>query len=110
MATSVVQYAKIIRDAHYDIARKLGTDPALADKTTRALLLATFAIIGTLIKVLVDTGGKPTDKILLTAINTVRTDAYDPGQEPVYPVDWDTAPVTGLPGGVVINVNPGSVQ
>lgn len=93
--TSVVQYTKIMRDAQWDVAKKLGVDLAYEDKSLRAMLLANLAVTATLIKVLVDTGNI-TDVQLLSAINVVRSAAYSPGVEPIDPVIWDTTPVTGV--------------
>lgn len=94
--TSIVQYVKIMRDAQWDIANKLGSDLSGADKQTRVLLLSNLAIQAVLIKALVDSG-VISNAALLAALNAVRTDAYSPGQEPTFPVPWEVSPpVTGV--------------
>lgn len=92
---SIVQYTKIMRDAQWSIARKLGADPSTSDKQTRVMMISALVVLATLIKLLVDTG-KLTDAQLLAAINQVRSDAYQPPEEPSDPSPWDTTPVTGI--------------
>lgn len=93
---SIVQYVKIMRDAQWDIAQKLGADLSAADRQTRVEMLSALAVQAVLIEVLV-TKGVLTDAELLLAINSARTDtSYSPPTEPVMPVVWDTTMVTGF--------------
>jgi hypothetical protein len=46
-------------------------------------------------KVLVDKG-VISYAVLLSKINTVRASPWSPGSLPIRPVEWDTAPVTGV--------------
>lgn len=101
--TSIVQYAKMMRDAQYDIGLKLGVDIAFADSQTRTVLLSNLAIQATLVKILVDKGVL-TDVELLTAINGIRSAAYRPDKEPFNPIPWDTTPVTGIPSPPVTGI------
>lgn len=93
--TSVPQYVKIMRDTMWDIAERFGVDMAQEPKALRAGLLSVLAVQSILIKTLVDKG-VITDAELLAAVNAVRASPWSPGSLPSRPVEWDTAPVTGL--------------
>jgi len=94
--TSIVQYVKVMRDAQWDIANKLGADIASSNKEMRVALLSSLAIQAVLIKALVDKG-VITDPELQAALAAVRLNAYNPGQEPPFPVPWVISPpVTGV--------------
>lgn len=93
--STIPQYVKLMRDAMWDIAQRLGVDMSEEPKATRAEILANFAVQAVLIKALVDKG-VITDAELLTAVNAMRSSPWSPGVLPVHPVDWDTAPVTGI--------------
>lgn len=85
-----------MRDAQWEIARKLGADMSTADRQTRVLMLSSLAVQAVLIKVLV-AKGVTTDAELLGALNAARSDtSYLPPVEPVTPEVWDTTPVTGF--------------
>jgi hypothetical protein len=95
-ATTIVQYVQIMRNAQWDLARKLGADLSAADRQTRVLMISTLAVQAVLIEVLV-AKGVVKDAELLGALNAARADpSYLPPVEPVYPVIWNTDPVTGF--------------
>lgn len=94
--TSVVQYVKIMRDTMWDVSLRFGVDMAYEDKSLRAGLLGVLAVQAVLIKSLVDKG-VITDAELLAALNAVRASPWQPGHLPITPVEWETAPVTGMP-------------
>lgn len=83
MAT-IPQYVTALRDRQRIIATKFGSDPARADKQSRALGLAMLVIIACVIKALVDKG-LLTDADILSTLNTARDAAY--GDEPIVPPD-----------------------
>ena len=93
---SIVQYVKIMRDAQWELAQKLGADLSAADRQTRVVILSSLAVQAVLIKLLV-TKGVVKDSELLAALNATRDDvSYFPPVEPVGPSVWDTTPVTGF--------------
>jgi len=92
---SVFQYAKVMRDAQWDIALKLGVDISQADRQTRAVQISGLAVVGALLELLT-LKGIVTDLELLQIINSVRNDPFVPPKEPIEPVEWDTTPVTGF--------------
>lgn len=94
MAT-IPQYTTVMRNLQWDICRRLGVDMTTATSTERALAISGLAVQAVLINLLV-TKGVITDQELLVAVNAVRQSPWLPAQEPVNPVPWDTAPVTGI--------------
>lgn len=93
MAT-IPQYVKQMRDAQWDIARKLGVDLSRADKTTRVLMLSNLVVTAVLVKTVVDQG-LVTDAQLKATFSNLRQAAY--ADEPPEPVGWDDVePVTGV--------------
>jgi len=94
MAT-IPQYVTVMRNMQWDICRRLGVDMTTATSTERALAISGLAVQATLINLLV-TKGVITDQELLAAVNAVRSSPWQPAQEPVNPVNWDTAPATGI--------------
>jgi len=94
MAT-IPQYVTVMRNMQWDICRRLGVDMTTATSTERALAISGLAVQATLINLLV-TKGVITDQELLAAVNAVRSSPWQPAQEPVNPVDWNTAPATGI--------------
>lgn len=84
--TSIPQYVKIMRDAQWSIASKLGVDISRADKTTRVLMLSTLVVLAVVVKTIVDQG-LVTDAQLKATLNTLRQAAYN--DEPPEPTGWD---------------------
>lgn len=82
MAT-VAQYVQQMLDRQQVIARKLGSDIGQADKPTRVLNMALLAMLGTVIKALVDDpAATVTDADLITIFNAARD-----GEWPDEPID-----------------------
>ena len=82
---SLKQYVTFMYDRQKIIARKLGCDIRLADKTTRVANLAVLGLIAVVIKTLTDRG-VITDGDLLAQLDVLRDADYD--DEPV-DVDLD---------------------
>lgn len=93
--TTIPQYTTVMRNLQYDICLRLGVDLTTATNTERALALSALAVQATLINLMVSKG-IITDAELLGAVNAVRNSPWKPPVEPVVPVPWDTAPVTGI--------------
>jgi len=93
--TTIPQYARVMRNAQWDVCMRLGVDMSTATSTERAMAISGLVTQAILVKALVDKG-IITDAELLAAINAVRNSPWQPGQEPEHPVPWDTTPVTGI--------------
>lgn len=94
MAT-IPQYTTVMRNLQWDICRRLGVEMSAATDVERALAISGLAVQATLINLLV-TKGVVTNAELLAAVNAVRSSPWFPPPEPITPIPWDTAPVTGL--------------
>lgn len=92
---SIVQYVRVMRNAQWDICRKLDVDMSQADKQSRAIAISNLAITALLVKLLV-AKGVTTDAELMGAINQLRNDPFMIPKEPPEPIAWDTTPVTGF--------------
>lgn len=92
--TTIPQYVKRMRDAQWDIARKLGVDMSHANKEMRVLMLSNLVITAVITKTVVDQG-LITDAQLKATLDNLRQAAYT--DEPPEPVGWDDIePVTGV--------------
>lgn len=92
--TTIATYVKTLRDAQFDIARKMGTSLDYLSAEQRVIMLSNLTIQAILIKRLVDKG-VITNAELLSLLNAVRAADFPPE-----PSDssgtWDTTPVTGI--------------
>lgn len=102
MAT-IPQYTTVMRNAQWDICKRLGMDLQYASNSERALAISNLAVQAVLIDLLVRKG-VVTEAELLGAINAVRNSPWQPKPETPDIEDWDTRPVTGLPGPPVTGV------
>lgn len=94
MAT-LPQYITVMRNTAWDLCKRFGVDVQYEAKSDRAEMLAVLGVQAVLIDLLVKKG-VVTDAELLAAINVVRNSPWQPGTLPERPVEWDTAPVTGI--------------
>jgi hypothetical protein len=94
MAT-LPQYVTVMRNTAWDLIKRFGVDLQYEAKSDRAEILGVLAVQAILIDALVKKG-IITDAELLAAINAVRNSPWQPGYLTERPVEWDTAPVTGI--------------
>ena len=94
MAT-LPQYVTVMRNTAWDLIKRFGVDLQYEAKSDRAEILGVLAVQAILIDTLVKKG-IITDAELLAAINAVLSSPWQPGYLTERPVEWDTAPVTGI--------------
>lgn len=94
MAT-LPQYITVMRNTAWDLCKRFGVDVQYEAKSDRAEMLAVLGVQAILIDLLVKKG-YVTDAELLASINAVRNSPWQPGVLTERPVEWDTAPVTGI--------------
>lgn len=73
--TTVPEYVDLFFGGLVQIATHLGTDPSSADMTTRAIIQSQLALLGTVVKVLVD-HGVITDQQLIDTFNQALEDVW----------------------------------